>query len=165
MQKIVYSLAILGAIAFALSSTFYAVGQHTPALWTLCAGIFISALSVFMHWRDAMPTPKPEVSAPSVPEKPREQPRPRRAQPEEYEPNEREQQILWYLFQSNVDRELDSIVAGLRFQYSEEAVHHLENLAGHGYVRLPPRWGITDLSAQYRLTPKGREYVMKNLLP
>src|SRR2546423_4733755 len=100
MQKIVYSLAILGAISFALSSTFYAVGRHTPALWTLCAGIFLSALSVFMHWRDATPkpetpaepsifkresptpTPRPEVSAPSVPERPRKQPRPRRAEPE-----------------------------------------------------------------------------------
>lgn len=181
MQKIVYSLAILGAIAFALSSTFYAVGQHAPALWTLCAGIFLSVLSVFMHWRDetpksetppepsifareaSTPTPGAEAATPA-PERPRKQPRPRRAKPEEYEPGEREQQILWYLFQSNVDRELDSIVISLRFQYSEEAVHYLENLAGHGYVRLPPRWAVTDLSAQYRLTPKGREYVMENLL-
>lgn len=178
MQKIVYSLAILGTIAFAVSGAFYAVGQRTPALWILGAGIFLSVLSVFIHWRDdtprseatdepaiferktTTPAPRPEVSA-----MPRKQSLPRRHEPEEYEPNERERQILWYLFQSNVDRDLGSIVACLRFQYSEETVHYLENLAGHGYIRLPPRWSVTNAFPEYRLTPKGREYVMKNLLP
>lgn len=184
MQKIVYSLAILGAIAFALSSTFYAVGRQTPALWTLVAGVFLSVLSVFMHWRDdtpktgvtgepsiferepPAPARRPETSAtPTAPERPRNRTKPHRAEPEEYEPDERGRQILWYLFQSNVDRNLGSIVSGLGFQYSEEAIHYLENLARQGYVRLPPRWSVTDLFPEYRLTPKGREYVMKNLLP
>jgi hypothetical protein len=173
-----------GTIAFAVSGAFYAVGQRAPALWILGAGIFLSVLSIFIHWRDdtprseatdessiferetSTPAPRPEVSAtPPAPERPRKQSRPRRSEPEEYEPNERERQILWYLFQPNVDRNLGSIVAGLRFQYSEEAVHYLENLAGHGYVRFPPRWSVTNAFPEYRLTPKGREYMMKNLLP
>ncbi len=173
MQKIVYALGTLAAVLFALSGGFFATGYKSPAIWFLCAGIFFSFLSAAIHWLDN--TPKAEsslnlsilvpetLSMPPAPNPPR--PKSQRVEPDKYEPDERDREILWYLFQSNVDRNLGSIVRNLRFEYSEEAVSYLEKLTKHGYVRLPPRWSVMNQFPEYALTPKGRDYVVKNLLP
>ena len=180
MQTTLAILGILGTVTLGVAGVLASFGEKPPALRLLYAGLFFYASMLVLllvnaiRKNETLPesiVPKSElpsksaVSEPtrsSAPEPTRELPK--RNKRDEYEPSEGDRIILWYLFQSNVDRDLGSIVSALRFQYSEEAVHRLENLGNHGYVRIPPRWSATDLFPEYRLTPKGREYVVKNLL-
>jgi predicted nuclease with TOPRIM domain len=76
--------------------------------------------------------------------------------------HEQEKEILRYLFRSDVDRDLGSIIRNLNFEHPEEAKLRLNNLSKLRYVIEPPRLPIR-MNA-YRLTDKGREYVLNNLL-
>lgn len=167
LRKLVYSLATLGTILFAVSALFFPTGHATLSISLLCVGVFSFMLSALLYWLENAPQTEKPINAPlaitssTAKGQPSEKPsrKPVRPKSKEYEPDAREDEILWYLFQSNVDRALDSIVDNLRFQYSEEALHRLERLARAGYVLLP-RWVTATAFPQFALTPLGREYVI-----
>ncbi len=76
--------------------------------------------------------------------------------------HEQEKKILRYLFRSDVDRDLGSIIRNLKFEHPEEAKLRLSNLSRLRYVISPPRLPVRITA--YQLTDKGREYVLNNLL-
>jgi predicted nuclease with TOPRIM domain len=78
--------------------------------------------------------------------------------------HEQERAILRYLFRSDVDRDSGSIISSLNFEHPEEARLRLNNLSKLGYVQPPRSRPMPGRIPQYRLTDKGREYVLNNLL-
>jgi hypothetical protein len=179
MQKLVYALATIGFILFAVSAYLFPTGHPTSAFWLLFIGVVACVLSVFLHSMDnpietnsVLDLPiAPVAYQQQVPVRERKpvpvrEPRPtqRSGQRETHEPSELEKQVLWFLFQPNVDCALDSITDALRFRYPEETKHYLETLAIQGYVRVPSGWVLGTPFPQYALTPLGREYVVNNLL-
>ena len=76
---------------------------------------------------------------------------------------EQEKEILRYLFRSDVDRDSGSIIRSLNFEHPEEARLRLNNLSNLGYIQPPPSRPMPGRIPQYRLTDKGREYVLDNL--
>lgn len=81
-----------------------------------------------------------------------------------YEPDEKEKEILLYLFKSNDGKPIEDINRRLRFKYEQELSYHLSRLDKHGFTYVLPIV-VAGQSLDYYLTNKGREYVLHNLLP
>lgn len=80
-----------------------------------------------------------------------------------YEPDEKEKEILLYLFKSNDGKTIEDINQRLRFKYQQELSYHLSRLDKHGYTYVLPIV-VAGQSLDYYLSNKGREYVIHNLL-
>lgn len=83
--------------------------------------------------------------------------------PDIYVPDEKDKEILRYLFQSNTDQTFDDINRRLGFKYKEELNYYLNRLSKYGYTYTLPII-IAGQSLTYLLSDKGREYVMYKLL-
>lgn len=85
------------------------------------------------------------------------------AEPDDYEPDEKEKEILLYLFKSNDGKPVEDINRRLRFKYEQELSYHLGRLDAHSYIYTLPIV-VAGQSLDYYLASKGREYVIHNLL-
>ncbi len=86
------------------------------------------------------------------------------SKPEEFEPDEKDKEIMQYLFQSNVDRVLSVIKSQLNFEHTEELKLHLNTMIKHGHVHTRYNYRQGRRFLEYWLTDKGRDYVVRNLL-
>jgi len=79
--------------------------------------------------------------------------------------HERDKEILRYLFRTDVDPYPASIAQSLNFEHLAEVELRLNNLIKLGYIRRPnSNVMIGGSMPEYRLTDKGKEYVLNNLL-
>jgi|GEM_PF-7013836 len=84
---------------------------------------------------------------------------PQRSKVAAFEPDEKDIEILRYLYRDDVDRLLTYIAEGVHLDRTETRFR-LNRLAGHGFVRLPGR-ARPGRAPQYRLTDKGVAFLLK----
>lgn len=83
--------------------------------------------------------------------------------PPAFEPDEKDKEILRYLYKPDVDHLLSYIAETIRLDQQETKLR-LHKLNEHKYVRLPPRRSATHRFPEYKLTDKGIEFVINNNL-
>jgi len=174
MQKIIYALGTIAAILFAIMSGLFATGHQTSAIWLLCVGVFFSVLAIAVHWLDqGEPTlpqtppklePEPQAHTPSY--RSMREPigvdldlPPLLSEVDSFEPDEKDKEILGYLYRHDVTRILNYIASAVDLDPTETK-YRLSRLSRHRFVQLPGRTRVGRFP-EYHLYDKGVEYVLK----
>lgn len=174
MQKIVYALGTIAAILFAIMSGLFATGHQASAIWLLCVGVFFSILAIAIHWFDpgqsdlphTPPVVDPEPQAPIPASRPMREPigvdldlPPLPSEVDSFEPDEKDKEILCYLYRHDVTRILNYIADAVHLDPTETK-YRLSRLSRHRFVQLPGRTRVGRFP-EYHLYDKGVEYVLK----
>ncbi|MDX6559632.1 MAG: hypothetical protein QOF72_2681 [Blastocatellia bacterium] len=174
MQKIIYALGAIAAILFAIMSGLFATGHQRSAIWLLCVGVFLSILAIAIHWFDpgqsALPlTPtkvEPEAQIPTSASRATREPvgvdldlPPLPWEVDSFEPDEKDKEILGYLYRHDVTRILNYIAGAVDLDPTETR-YRLSRLSRHRFVQLPGRTRVGRFP-EYHLYDKGVEYVLK----